>query len=191
MLVLAGLLLGGGESAFARDKGKEDKKIAEQQLKTIRYEQALQAMDQQSFVLVADRLSIPRGQTFYVTGGDNFVLIDQGAGMLQLALCPDHLDQNGAGGITLAGKISDVSHKTNAKGEQVYRYQFNGRMTSVIDVALTPGDNYARASINGTGATTFWGRIIPAQEANVYKGKAYEPVPVGMFPSRPSASHRR
>ena len=185
LLILVGSLLWGGEGVWARDMTAREKKQAEKELKQLRYEQARQALESQSFVLVADRLSLPRGNTVYLTGGDNFVMLDQGNTIVQYALCSQHLHQNGAGGFTFAGKLSEASHRTTSKGEEVYSFKCVGKMGgSIIDVSLYPGDNYARALLNGTGKTVFWGKILSVEEANMFVGHEYIPIPVGMYPSR-------
>lgn len=182
LLILVGSLLWGGEGAWARDTTAREKKQLERELKQERSEQARQALENQKFVLEADRLTMPRGYSFLLRGKNNFVMFNEDTGTVQYTLDHAAAGQSGPGNRTFSGKLDEVTHWTKANGEQVYRYVLSGGLDGVIDLVLFPGDNFARAVVGGENRTVFWGRVVSLEESEAYRRETQFPVRLGPNP---------
>ena len=134
LLLIAALLVGAGTITAQEVNSREDAKAARQAAKEARqkakeaekaaaeaeekalFEEAKAALEAQDFVLEADRVEFKRGNWAYVTPSTNFVSLIDGKATVQLAFNGAFSGPNGIGGITVEGTPSNISLKTDKKG---------------------------------------------------------------------------
>lgn len=177
--------LSAGEKADKTER-KAQQKAVQNVADMAHFEEAVQALNNGRFVLEADRLQYPvafgRGGTrptmAYVIPTNNYVLSNDGQGMIQWSIEGGPTLQNGAGGYTLAGDAVDVKITTNRKGDVNYRYTVRGNgMNNTVFITLPYGSNFATARV---ADRTFYGKLYPAEESSVFKGLPFKPVPRGL-----------
>lgn len=129
--------------------------------------------EEKSFVLEANTVYSKKGRSFQMNSSINFVKLEEGVGVVQLAF--DQLvGWNGVGGITLDGKVRN--YKVN-KGDGT-------KMPSVqFDMNGTLGWATVRINVNSSGIAradvdagmsgdriSFSGPLKPLKESSVYQG---------------------
>lgn len=110
----------------AKKAEKEAKKAAEDAENMAWFDQAVQALNDQKFVLEADRIEFKRGRFVYVTPSTNFVSMDGNRATIQLAFNGAASGPNGIGGITVDGTASNVEMKTDKKGNVTFSMMVQG-----------------------------------------------------------------
>ena len=142
----------------------------------LRYTNAVQALKDSAFVLEADKILFKYGNVAYVTSNTNFVSMNGNKVTVQLAFNSVFAGPNGIGGITLEGTVSNVKMNTDKKGNVNYSLNVMGTgLSATLSLSLTNGDNYCQATINpnfNSNRITFSGYLLPADQANIYKGRA-------------------
>ncbi|MGN0230225.1 MAG: DUF4251 domain-containing protein [Muribaculaceae bacterium] len=103
---------------------------------SIRYTEALTALEQLDFVLEANRLSFKHGETAYVTSNTNFVSLADDKVIIQIAPFNGG-GPNGVGGITLEGNATNIKLKTDKKGNISFSMNVSGSgLSATIDLSL-------------------------------------------------------
>ena len=69
---------------------------------------AMQAITNQSFVLEANSVQPMNGQVYYVNSNTNFVSLNDGQAMVQIASNSPYPGPNGLGGVTVQGSASNI-----------------------------------------------------------------------------------
>lgn len=132
-------------------------------------------VEHRRFVLEADRLRDKRGNTMIVSPTINFVAADSVSGVLQIG-SNYYVGQNGVGGITVEGSISDYEYSRNKRNESYY-VSYNLRTpTGTYDVRMTvfpEGRADATISSSWPGQLNYSGHLVPPSLSRVYKGMSY------------------
>lgn len=135
---------------------------------------ARQVIDEQTFLLKGDRLTIKNYNFPYVNSSTNFIMIDGNKGIVQVSPAFSG-GPNGVGGFTVDGTVSkyEVNHKKS--GQVRISFHLSAPIGS-CDVQITVYKHSAQcfASINSTfrsGRATLYGSIIPNDDS-VYKGRS-------------------
>lgn len=129
--------------------------------------------EEKSFVLEANTVYSKKGRSFQMNSSINFVKLEEGVGVVQLAF--DQLvGWNGVGGITLDGKVRNYVVK-KGDGTKMPSVQFD--MNGVLGWATV------RINVNSSGSAravvdegmsgdriTFSGPLKPFKDSNVYQG---------------------
>jgi hypothetical protein len=178
ILVLAALLIAVPVSSQELSK-KEQKKLEkelrkEQQAKEAELQSALVRLmvENQRFVLEANRLRDKRGNMVNVSSNINFVAVDSLSGVLQIGNNA-YVGLNGVGGITEEGQVAGYQYTLNEKNG-TYNVRYNLR---------SPGGNYdvqmvvysngrADATVTSTwpGRLNYSGFLVAPGASRVWKG---------------------
>ena len=148
-------------------------KFMEQQ-NQIAFEQAVQALKEQSFVVEVDQLIYPRGSVQYVSPITNFVYINKGDAVVQIAVNNFAPGPNGVGGVTVEGTPSDIQMTTDKKGNVYYNFTAQGiAISATVNIQLTPGDSRAIVTIYpnfNSRILTMTGKIVPYNDSDIFQG---------------------
>ncbi|MBR4882480.1 MAG: DUF4251 domain-containing protein [Bacteroidales bacterium] len=148
-------------------------KFMEQQ-NQLAFEQAVQALKEQSFVVEVDQLIYPRGSVQYVSPITNFVYINKGDAVVQIAVNNFAPGPNGVGGVTVEGTPSDIKMTTDKKGFVYYNFTAQGiAISATVNIQLTPGDDRATVTIYpnfNSRILTMTGKIVPYNDSDIFQG---------------------
>ena len=131
--------------------------------------------EQQSFVLEANTVYSKKGRSFQMNSSINFVKIDNGTGVLQLAF-NQIVGWNGVGGITLDGKVRNYKvNKGDGSKMPTVQFDMNGTLGwGTVRISVNSSGN-ARATVDGGtsgGRITFSGPLVPLKESGTYQGSS-------------------
>lgn len=186
MMVLSVGLSGTMQAQSKREKAREERKAREEQKKeerkekealenAISYADAVQAMNDQSFVVEANTLQPRSGRLFFVNPTTNFLSVNNGQATVQIASNSSvYPGPNGLGGITVQGSTSDVKITKDKKGNVTLNMSVQGVIISAtVTVMLTEDSNNATVIVdpNFSGNTlTLTGSLFPTSMSNVFMG---------------------
>lgn len=133
-------------------------------------------IEEQKFVLEADRLQNNRGQLVYVNSTINFIAIDSLQATIQIANGVGN-GANGLGGVTAEGRIKSFKVNQNENKGTTNVHLSIISSIAFFDVFISVSKNgYVSARLysgTGRGNLTFIGDIVPLKESQVYKGFSY------------------
>ena len=155
-------------------KREAQKKFMEEQDQAL-FEQGLQALKDQSFVVEVDQLIYPRGMVQYVSALTNFVYINKGKAVVQIAVNNFAPGPNGVGGVTVEGTPSDITMSTDKKGNVYYNFTAHGiAISATVNIQMTPGSNRATVTIYpnfNNRDLTMTGKIVPYDQSSIFQGQ--------------------
>lgn len=138
---------------------------------------AMQAINNQEFVLEANTVQPMNGQVFYVNSNTNFVSLNNGQAMVQIASNSPYPGPNGLGGITVQGGASNIQTKQDDKGNVYLTMNVQGTFISAtVSLMLTSGTNNASVTVdpNFSGRTLrMTGPLYPYSQSNIFQGTTY------------------
>ncbi len=138
---------------------------------------AVQAINNQSFVLEANNIQPMNGQVFYVNSNTNFVSLNDGQAMVQIASNSPYPSPNGLGGITVQGNASNIQTKQDDKGNVYLNMNVQGVFISAtVSLMLTNGTNNATVTVdpNFSGRDlTMTGTLVSYAQSNIFQGTTY------------------
>lgn len=148
---------------------------AEQQLKD--FNKAVETIKSGAFVIEVDQLLFPRGISRYVSSITNFISIDNGNAVIQIATSYHNPGPNGVGGITVEGTVSNVTVNTDKKGFFYYNFTVQGTFVSAtVNIQLLGNGNRATVTVfpnfNGNNLT-MTGVVVPYADSNVFQGQTF------------------
>lgn len=157
----------------ARAQARAAKKAAMQEANQEAFQKAETAIEEKNWVLTANTLYGPDGNSYVVSGMTNFIQFDGNTVYLQLAFNDVVNGPNGLGGITLEGSPSGMQMTTTKNGGIIYDFDVNG-MTLNADVQITvnAGNNYATGTVYpafSSNNLTFSGYLVPTSESGIYR----------------------
>ena len=181
MMVIFTLMLGGmthvqaqtSKAAEKAEKKQERKEKKEERLAKDAvmgeeaFNNAMQAITNQSFVLEANSVQPLNGRVYYVNSNTNFVSLNDGQAMVQIASNSPYPGPNGLGGITVQGSASNVQVKQENKGIFI---------SATVNLVLYSGTNNAMVTVdpNFSGNNlTMNGTLLPYSDSNVFQGTTY------------------
>ena len=154
---------------------KEQKRLQEQ-IDSIQYEQAMQAIRDTLFTLEANRVVFKYGQRAYVTSFTNFVAVNKEKATIQVAFNIPVARPNGMGGVTVEGTLNRYELKTDRKGNPILSFYVQGiAISAQVYITLWQGSNSASVTINpnfNSNRITLEGTLLPSCLSNVVKGRA-------------------
>ena len=134
---------------------------------------AVQAINNQSFVLEANNIQPMNGQVFYVNSNTNFVSLNDGQAMVQIASNSPYPGPNGLGGIS----ASNIQTKQDDKGNVYLNMNVQGVFISAtVSLMLTNGTNNATVTVdpNFSGRNLrMTGTLLPYSQSNIFQGTTY------------------
>ena len=184
-------LIGVGNYTYSQDFGSEStmtkqqarraaraahkKARAAQQLKD--FQAAVECIKKGSFVIEVDQLLFPQGMTKFVSSYTNFVSMNQDEAVIQIATSYFNPGPNGLGGITVKGKVSDVSMTTDRRGFVYYNFSVQGMMVSAtVTIQLFGDGNRATVTVYpnfNNNNLTMTGVVVPYSQSDVFQGQTF------------------
>lgn len=141
------------------------------------FNSAYQAIKNQSFVLEANSIQPMNGQVFFVNSNTNFVSLNNGQAMVQIASNSPYPGPNGLGGITVQGSASNIQTKQDDKGNVYLNMSVQGTFISAtVNLMLMNDTNNATVTVdpNFSGRTLeMSGTLYPYSQANIFQGTTY------------------
>ncbi len=155
----------------ARKKRREIEAAQQEYL----YEKGMQALKEQSFIVRVDQLIYPKGRTQFVTARTNFIYMNQGNAVIQIATRNFSPGQNGIGGITVEGIPSNITMKRDKKGYTFYEFTVQGVAVSAnVTIQVVPGSNRVDVNIYpnfSNNKLTMTGTLVPFDSSLIYQGQ--------------------
>lgn len=174
ILIVIITLVGCSTSKLTSEE-KEAQKEEETSRNELKFSEAKQAIYDRNFVMEADKLITRKGQLIYVSYYTNFVSLIGDRATVQFAVSNFRSGQNGLGGLTVEGIASGITTEVNKKGNIMFSMNVTGNgISSRINIELYEGSDEARVQIIpnfSSNTMTLSGRIVPAENSEVYKGK--------------------
>ena len=184
-------LIGIGNYTYAQDFGYESTMTKQQARRAARaahrkamaaerlkdFQAAIECIKKGSFVIEVDQLLFPQGMTKFVSSYTNFVSMNQDEAVIQIATSYFNPGPNGLGGITVKGKVSDVSMTTDKKGFIYYNFTVQGIMVSATVTIQMLGDgNRATVTVYpnfNNNNLTMTGVVVPYSQSDVFQGQTF------------------
>jgi len=158
--------------ASERDRVRRERAQAD----SIAYLRALRSLERREFALEADRLTLRRGGSMFVSSDTNFVTLSGDMATVQVAPFLGG-GPNGVGGITLEGQASDIRMQRDKRGAVTFSMNVFGRgISAILNIRLPEGGNSATVSIdpNFSGNRIVMnGILIPLDDSRAFKGTAF------------------
>ena len=171
----------GAESTMTRQEARRAARAAHrkaeaaQQLKD--FQAAVECIKSGSFVIEADQLLFPRGLSKFVSGITNFISMNDGNAVIQIATSYYNPGPNGLGGITVEGTVSDITMSTDKRGSVFYNFMVQGMMVSAtVNIQLLGDGNRATVTIYpnfNNNNLTMTGTVVPYNQSNVFQGQTF------------------
>ena len=160
----------------AKSAANEAKNKAQEALDKMLFQEAKEAIDNQTFVLEADRVYFKYGTSAFVSSNTNFVGLDGDKAVVQVAFNVPFSGPNGLGGITVDGNASNYKVKTDKKGNIHVSMNVMGiGISAQVSIDIPYGSNNATVDILpnfNSSHMTLSGQILPLKKANVFKGRS-------------------
>lgn len=191
LMIVFALVLGGMtqlQAQTSKAQEKAEKKEERKEKKEARiardavmgedaFNNAMQAITNQSFVLEANSVQPLNGRVFYVNSNTNFVSLNDGQAMVQIASNSPYPGPNGLGGITVQGTASNIQTKQEKNGNVYLSFSVQGVFISAtVNLVLYSGSNNAMVTVdpNFSGNDlTMVGVLVSYEDSNVFQGTTY------------------
>ena len=171
----------GEQSTMTRQEARKaaraahKKAIAAQEFKE--FQMAVEAIKSGSFVIQVDQLLFPRGNSKFVSSITNFISMNEGNAVIQIATSYYNPGPNGLGGITVEGKVSDITMSTDKKGFVYYNFNVQGMFVSAsVNVQMLGNGNRVTVTIYpnfNNNNLTMTGVIVPYSESDIFQGQTF------------------
>lgn len=141
------------------------------------YQEAIEAMRNNQFVLEANQVIFRNGISAYVTTNTNFVLVNGSRATVQTAFNTAYPGPNGIGGVTVDGNASDIQMSMYKKGNVTYSFDIQGiGISAQVFITMSCGSNNASVTINpnfNNRTLTLNGNIVPLSQSDIFKGRSW------------------
>lgn len=154
---------------------RNQRKQMEARIDSLKFVDAVKALEKLDFVLEADVLQFKRGNTAFVDATTNFISLQDEHATVQVA--PFYGGgPNGVGGITLDGRASNIKMETDKRGNVTFTMNVTGTsLSATITISVTKGSNQASATVYPSfhsNNVTLNGELLPSEKSNVFKGQS-------------------
>lgn len=157
-----------------RAQTRQERKAAQQKANEELYKEAVNALEKNAFVLEADHLFFKRGRSVSVTSSMNFISMANKKATVQVKFDTPRPLQNGLGGFTVEGNVSDVKMKVDKNGSVIYSFLVQGvSISAYVSLTLSPGSNRVSANISpsfNSNTLRMNGKLIPKEKSRVFEG---------------------
>ncbi len=171
----------GAESTMTKQEARRaaraahKKAMAAEQLKE--FQQAVECIKSGSFVIEVDQLLFPQGMSKFVSKITNFISMNEGNAVIQIATSYFNPGLNGLGGITVQGKVSNITMSTDKKGFVYYNFMVQGLMVSAtVNIQLLGNGNRATVTVYpnfNNNNLTMTGEVVPYNQSEVFQGSTF------------------
>ncbi len=153
---------------------KEEKKMVQARMDSILNAEAMQALEDTAFVLEADHVVLKYGRRVHVDASTNFVSVNKGETVVQLAFNIPVSGPNGLGGVTVRGSLRNYKIRTDKRGDVYVTMSVNGvGISAQVSITLWKGSNQATVDVIpnfSSGKISFNGVLLPYDWSNVFQG---------------------
>ena len=160
-----------------RKEKKEERQAKDAAMDEAAFNNAMQAITNKSFVLEANTVQPINGMVYYVNSNTNFVSLNNGQAMVQIASNSPYPGPNGLGGITVQGSASNIQVKQENNGNVYLSMSVQGIFISAtVNLVLYSGSSNASVTVdpNFSGNNlTMTGTLLPYSQSNVFQGTTY------------------
>ncbi len=171
----------GNETTMTRQEARKAARAAHKKAMAAQnqalFEQSVQCLKDGSFVIEADQLLFPQGLTKFVSGITNFVSMDEGKAVIQIATSNFRPGPNGVGGITVEGTVSNITMSTSKRGVVYYNFMVQGiAVSATVNIQLTGDGNRTTVTIYpnfNSNNLTMTGSLVPYKDSNVFQGRTF------------------
>jgi hypothetical protein len=171
----------GEESTMSRQEARKAARAAHkraieaQELQA--FNQAVESIKSGSFVIEVDQLLFPQGMSKFVSNLTNFVSMNNGNAVIQISTSYFNPGPNGLGGITVEGKVSDITMSTDKKGFVYYNFMVQGAIVSAtVNIQLLGNGNRATVTVYpnfNSNNLTMTGEVVPYNQSDVFQGRTF------------------
>ena len=165
------------EKKLEREAKKEAREAKDAIMDEQEFNTAMQAISDQSFVLEANSVQPMNGMVYYVNSNTNFVSLNNGQAMVQIASNSPYPGPNGLGGVTVQGSASNIQTKQDKDGNVYLSMSVQGIFISAtVNLTLMNGSNKATVTVdpNFSGRDlTMTGTLLPYSQSNIFQGTTY------------------
>lgn len=161
----------------ARREGAEQKAMAKRLAEmqdSLAYVEAMEAVDNMDFVFEANMLVFKRGGTARVYSNLNFVSVRGENALIQVSPITSGGGQNGVGGVTVDGRITNIERSTDKRGTTTLSINVMGRaISAVVTFTIPKGSNSVTVRISpnlNSNTITLYGVLLPRDQSNIFKG---------------------
>lgn len=155
---------------------RAEKKVLEEKLDSLQFEESRQAINEKAFTLEADQVIFKYGQMVYVNSNTNFVSVEKDRAVVQVAFNVPVSGPNGLGGVTVEGIISSYEVKEDKKGNLRLVMNVTGTGISArVEITLAKGSGNAMVEIQpnfNSNRLRLRGVVLPLYKSNVFKGRS-------------------
>lgn len=142
------------------------------------FHNAVQSIKALSFVVEANSIQPMTGPLFYVNPNTNFVSLNNGQAIIQIASnFNPNPGPNGLGGITVQGTASNIQIKQDEKENLYLSMNVMGTFISAtVFLTLPFGSGKATVTVdpNFSGRNlTLSGTVVPYNQSDIFKGSTY------------------
>jgi hypothetical protein len=152
---------------------RQEQKEARQAEKQLNFQAIDTLLQNKGFIIEANTLQNASGDIINVTPSLNFIKVDSDNAVLQTG-SNISIGDNGVGGITTQGRISQYKIGKNIKKLTHYVQFTVSSDIGFFDVYMIIGaDSFTRATITGLGPgrLTYQGQMVAIYNSGVYKGR--------------------
>ena len=161
-------------AAQTKMTAKEKRTQTRQERKEQLYQDAVRDLENNTFVLEADRLIFKRGRSASVSSVKNFISMANKKATVQVSFDTPRPLQNGLGGFTVEGNVSDIQMKKDKKGNIIYSFLVQGvSISAQVSLTLHQGSNNVSANISPSfhsNTLTMTGELVSQEKARVFEG---------------------
>ncbi len=154
---------------------RQQRKAMQQAIDSMEYADALQALRDTCFTLEADQVVFKYGHRAYVSPTTNFVAVEDGRAVAQVAFNIPAAGPNGIGGVTVEGPLTDYKMTFDKKGNMMLTANVMGvSLSARLYITMCKGSNKASIEILPTFNSrriTLEGVILPPEKSFVIKGR--------------------
>ena len=154
------------EKKLEREAKKEAREAKDAIMDEQEFNTAMQAITNQSFVLEANSVQPMNGQVYYVNSNTNFVSLNDGQAMVQIASNSPYPGPNGLGGVTVQGSASNIQTKQDKNGNVYLSMSVQGVFISAtVNLVLMNGSNKGSTLPGIASITVISPEQIPSKSA--------------------------
>ena len=173
-LALASVATTNAQNTNNKQQLRKERKEMTAKIDSMKWQDAIAAVNDTAFTLEADQLVSKSGKTIYVDSNINFIRLKGKKAVVQISPDAARLGANGLGGVTLECNVTSYSAKTDNKGNKILSMNVLGNFLSArIDIFIYKDSNKASATVTpnlNPASVTLNGSLLPNRFSNVFKG---------------------
>lgn len=138
------------------------------------FAKTVKMLNEGEFVIEADRIIMPDGNSVMVSSVTNFMSVQGGNAVIQVSPLMNASGVNGVGGLTVQGSVDKISSDTDRRGNLIMTMTVIGANVSVtVTITVPKGSNRANVWIDpnyNSDDITMMGNVVSPAEADIHTG---------------------